>query len=537
MTRTRSKRRSRQLSQLTSPIFPLVACLTAAVYLRTLAPTITWRHHGADGGDLIAAAATLGISHPTGYPTYILLGRLFLLIPWGDAAHRLHLMSAFFAALTVLVLCLIVQRSFLRFGDGGSAPHISVLVAASSGLAFAFSPLFWSQALIAEVYSLNAFFVALTLYLLLSYVETPKRELLILLTFTYGLGLGNHLTLLLLTLATPLMLVTSDPGVRLLEHLHAPSLIRGLASVIIPLLLGLSVYLYLPIRAAQNPPINWGTSHTWQGFYWMVSGSLYRRFLFALPVAYLSTRLSAWVGLLAQQFHWGGTLLGLVGLWAMWQKGRRLALLSSSLFLTYSVYSIGYNTTDSHIYLIPAFLLFAIWLGWGLNYLLVGLHWLTINSGLWLRIIIPICLTLAIPLTSLVTNFSSLDLSRDRTAGDYGLQALATLAPQAILISQTDPHTFTLWYFHHAEERRPDVAILDGTLLHYEWYRYNVGHLYPHISLDAEGAPLTSLTITLIKGNLSRYPVYLTDPDPQVQAHYQLSKEGPVYRVIAQSGD
>ena len=71
------------------------------VYLDTLAPSITWRHDGADGGDLIAAAYTLGIPHPTGYPLYVLLARLFTFLPWGDIAYRVNLMSAFFAAATI----------------------------------------------------------------------------------------------------------------------------------------------------------------------------------------------------------------------------------------------------------------------------------------------------------------------------------------------------------------------------------------------------------------------------------------------------
>ena len=74
------------------------------VYLLTLAPTITWAHDGADGGDLITAAYTLGVPHPPGYPVYCLLGHLFAHLPLRDVAWRLNLMSAVGAGLAALGL-------------------------------------------------------------------------------------------------------------------------------------------------------------------------------------------------------------------------------------------------------------------------------------------------------------------------------------------------------------------------------------------------------------------------------------------------
>jgi hypothetical protein len=68
--------------------------LTFLLYFLTLAPTITWEHDGYDGGDLTTAAYTLGIPHPTGYPTYMLVGHIFAQLPVGDVAYRLNLLSA-----------------------------------------------------------------------------------------------------------------------------------------------------------------------------------------------------------------------------------------------------------------------------------------------------------------------------------------------------------------------------------------------------------------------------------------------------------
>src|SRR3972149_1070758 len=73
--------------------------LPMLVYYLTLAPNLTWAHGGHDGGDLIVAAYTLGVSHPPGYPAYTLLAHLFTLLPWGSVAFRVNLLSAVGAAL------------------------------------------------------------------------------------------------------------------------------------------------------------------------------------------------------------------------------------------------------------------------------------------------------------------------------------------------------------------------------------------------------------------------------------------------------
>src|SRR5689334_3352659 len=81
------------------------------IYVRTLAPGLTWANSGSDGGDLITAAATGGIAHPTGYPLYLLLARLFQFIPLGSLAFRTNLMSAIFSVLASVLVCEIVTHA------------------------------------------------------------------------------------------------------------------------------------------------------------------------------------------------------------------------------------------------------------------------------------------------------------------------------------------------------------------------------------------------------------------------------------------
>jgi len=514
------------------------------VYLDTLAPSITWRHDGADGGDLIAAAYTLGIPHPTGYPLYVLLAKLFTFLPWGDIAYRVNLMSAFFAAATVPLVYLASsilltptvapdKGPVLSTAEGWSDRIAAPVASVTAALAFAFSPVFWSQAVIAEVYTLNAFFVALMIYLLLHCGRTRTfsngPRLFYSLAFFYGLSLGNHLSMLLLLPAGLFLAIRGECR----RFLKPKTLVAAFAFF----LLGLSVYLYLPLRAAQHPPINWGDPHTGSGFSWLVTARLYRHFVFALPWKYILARVSAWSALLVQQFGWWGLFLGLIGLWFWWNKDRTFCGFSVVFVVSSSIYAIGYNTTDSYVYLIPSFLIMALWLGKGVHCVLIALRELFVRTARTVKpsstfFLLSSCAFLLLPLSSLANNYGALNLNSDQTASDYGAGVLGALPANAIIIADTDPHTFALWYFHYAEGVRADVAVLNATLLQYDWYREGIRRLYPHLAIPNLGSKLMSPAVELIGSNIGKYPIYLTDPNPQVEAYYRLSRRDLVYQVM-----
>src|SRR3989338_11332969 len=125
---------------------------TFIIYLLTLAPSIT----SEDSGDFINCAHKLTIAHPTGYPLYCFTGKLFTLLPIKTVAYRVNLMSAFFASLTSIFVFLIITKLLKNN-----------VIAIASALLFAFSNSIWSQAVIAEVYSLNIFFFSVLMYIAL----------------------------------------------------------------------------------------------------------------------------------------------------------------------------------------------------------------------------------------------------------------------------------------------------------------------------------------------------------------------------------
>ncbi len=264
---------------------------------------------------------------------------------------------------------------------------------------------------------------------------------------------------------------------------------------------------------------------------WMVSGSAYRHYLFGLPLGYVPARLSAWAsGLLTQYGVWG-VVLGLTGLWQLAESEGDRAVAEGVLFFLYSIYAIGYNTVDSYVYLIPAYLIFALWIGRGVAYLLT----LALEQGeRWKSLpVIALSVTLLLPLIPLGLNYASLDLSEDVEAARYGTGAIRQVPPGSIVISATDTHTFSLWYAQEVSDPRNDIVILDRNLLQYPWYVENLRSRYPHLILRQDTSDSSLLMEGLIDDWCEEGPVFLTDPNERERAEYQLVVEGELYRVLS----
>ena len=421
------------------------------VYLLTLAPTLTWAHDGADGGDLVVAVLTGGVPHPPGYPTYLLLGSLFARLQVGDPAFRLNLMSAVSAAAAAAV-------------TGWTATQLAAErrqwpIGLMAGLALAFSPVLWSQAVIAEVYAPAALFTALVLWLALSAEDQWWR--LPALGWALGAGLGVHLTLVLLAPVAGLTALRAlRPGKLRWSQLVGLSL--GLA-------LGLVPFVLLPLRARGGAPVNWGEATTFDGWWWLVSAQLYRPYVFALPLSALPARLSAWAGLMVRQFTPLGAMLAVVGWQRLWHRDRALTLALGATSLVFSAYAISYNTTDSYVYLVPVFVIVALTLALGL---VEALPWLETR---WRQPgrdrALALGLALLLPAVELVAGWPAADLSHDRAAHDFGVAVMGQAPPNAVLVTKRDAHTFALWYFHYGLGQRPDVAVVDSNLWGFEWYR------------------------------------------------------------------
>ncbi len=429
-------------------ILAATTLLALLVYLFTLAPDLTWANFGGDGGELIAAAVTLGIPHPPGYPTYAILGKLVSLLPVGTVAWRFNLFSAVCVALAAGVVSVSqIPYSVFRGPYSVSRERNPGYVLPAAGLLFAFTPLVWGQALIAEVYGLNLLLVALVMWALGGQRPLPKHKF-ALTGLLLGLSLTTHLTSVLLL---PLAL-----------HFTPKAQWAKLGA---GLLAGLTPFLLLPLLAQGNSPVVWGDPTTLGGWWWLVSGRIYHANAFALPPDQWLPRLAEWALLLVAGGVVGG--LGAAGDKLQGGKNGRALLLT---FWLYVIYAFFYNTPDATVLLLPAVLILAL--------LLAPILW---RLGLWGWLL---------PFALLLLNFNAQNLRDEAPVRPFATAALEGAPNHAILLTPGNETIFTLWYFQVVEGMRPDLVLVDENLFAFDWYRARLQARHPdlrHLANDDLG--------------------------------------------------
>lgn len=446
-----------------------------AIYLRTLAPGLSWANGGTDGGDLIAAAATGGIAHPTGYPLYLLLARFFQFVPIGSLAYRTNLMSAVCTALTALLIYSLVARSI------SSQQSIDkTLPALTAGYAFGLAPLIWSQAVITEVYALQSFLIALIVHLIsvpLSGFHPNSNRVDYLRGLSLGLAISNHVTAaLLLPMALALgSLRSQERPVAESREAGWPFDWAALRRQLLGLALGLSPYLTLPFRALAHPPVNWGYPVTFRNFWWLVTGQLYQSYYLRFSLPDLWGHVQAGASLLFQQFGPVGVMIGILGL-VLFGSRSRLYALTGWIAITSAAFAFFYGAEDSYLYLIPVFLGFAIWIGLGT----AGIMHRFAEQTFLLRFTLGILAVSYILLRSAAI-IGDVDASRDLEAESFGREILSTAPANAILFAEGDRAVFALWYFHFALKERPDLIVIAEDLLHFDWYQETLQKTYPSL--------------------------------------------------------
>ena len=400
------------------------------VYLMTIAPDITWSNFSSDGGELITAAVTLGIPHPPGYPTFVLLGKLISFIPLGTIAYRFNIFSA---------LCASIAAGFVTMtaNDSLQGSKTDWAAALATGLTIALTPIVWSQAVVTEVYALNLAFIAACLWALLGHRST------IIVGVFLGLAITTHLTSLLLL---PLVFLLSSKN----EWLR---LLTGLIWGLIPLLA-------LPFLANQSSPVIWGNPVTIQGWFWLISAQLYHANLILPEIQQLYLRLTSWSSALLSQLAILGWLFVILGIIVTKQTTKRVVLLLITVTL-YLLASYLYQSPDSTLILMPALILLGPILAAGLSCV-----------RKW---------AMLLPLILLILNFNQQNLRADQFVRPLVKTLYNELPPKAIVLTPGDQSIFTLWYFTHVEKQRQDLLLIDKNLFAFDWYRERLHNQYPNL--------------------------------------------------------
>ena len=462
----------------------------------------------------------------------------------GDFAHRGNLLSAVLASGSVAVLYWVILR-FVQFLRPEGPKLLWIGSSALGAAVLSTAPLFWSQATITEVYTLNALFVAALLLIaaqlalpLPSEQQRGPRYItvrLALFGFLLGLGLGNHLTLLAVTLPLLLWLWTALGWRRLVSPWTLG-----------PLILGLGIYVYLPIRAAQNPSVNWGNADTFSGFAWMLSGRVYQDYVFGVPLGSIPSRVLEWVELVFSQFNPLGLFIGMIAVVPLRMRAPGFLVMSLASMAILTVYSITYNSVDSDVLTIPTLIIFSLWVGVGFMFALSNISTWARNANRGLNLsrarIVSAAVTHstllsavivfgALPVTSLILNYGSQDLSSDNRAYAHASEILAAVPDGSLVMSAEEGSAFSLWYMRFVEDKERDVVPIAVPLLQFRWYwRGNHGRFPDRIPPEPpedEGEALRHI----IEYNHGGSRVFFTYWTPFLKENFDLRRVGALYEA------
>jgi hypothetical protein len=411
------------------------------------------------------------------------MGRLFTLLPWGEAAWRVNLMSAVFASGTVGFLSLLliyVTRN--RFAAVGAA------------LAFACSRTFWSQAVIAEVYAMTAFCMVLCFLALLVWSDSGKKRMLYVSAFLLGMGLVVHNTFVFIVPPVVMYVIAASYGMPSKQEEFKGAKASTALFFCFFMALPLLSYLYLPIRSVANPPLDWGNPETLDNFVRMVRRSQYDFMFHQYPrnfgrfIGQMLVYGRFWMG---EFLPWGAVsgCMGLVLL--LFRRFLFAMMLFISAVLIVGGFSFWQNFEHTREWLwvmrvfgIPAYLVTAVGIG-------------VFLAAIWRRGMPGVsCAVLAALLCiapSLSTHWRFNDKSSYYWTYEYGRNILHTLAPDAIYISESDHGSFSVLYLQTVEGMRPDVENLRK-------YGYLQSTLFDDMPLD-------------LKQKIGEFPARRHDPE------------------------
>jgi hypothetical protein len=434
-----------------------------ALYLRTMAPSVATIFD--DSLEFQLVCPTLRIAHPPGYPLYTLLGWLFARLPGADPAWGVNLLSAVAGASTLVALYFLARLY---------SPRAAFL----APLYLALSPVFWSQATIAEVYSLHALIVALALYFILR--ATEDKSFLPWAAFVVGLGLAHHRTSVFLLLPLALAFWGSS---------RRSSLLSAFA-----LLAPLAFYLYIPLRGMAVSSLDGTYRNSLEGFLQWVTVSSYGVFLRENPLA-RPTPLSWHIKLWLSQFGPIGIALGVIGLARLKsQKG----LIWWLAFVAFTLFGLIYRVPDPEVFFIPSFLLFSVAISVGGEFIL-SLRWRLIGFLL-------LAIASLQPVWIGASHFHELDRSHRLEVYSLGASMVSSAKGEGAVVVGLLGESTLMRYFQEIYHLNPAVSI---------------------VAADREEERLRVVEEALGQGR----PVYLTRPLPGLPDHYRLWAEGSLIRV------
>lgn len=475
----------------------IVSLAVLVLYVLTLAPTTQFW----DASEYITAAHVLGIPHPPANPFFVVIAHVWGLLPLAaDYGRRINLLAAVTSAVSAGLWFLIGER-WLR---AIVVPDVWRKVAAAAG-ALVGATVFtvWNQSVANEkVYTLSVVSIALVLWLTMLWADQPdatrRDNLLLVIVYLTALSATNHLMGLLVLPAVLVYVVMTEPAALLRPRL--------LAGIVVVSIVGLSLNLFIPIRAILDPYLNQGDAWTWPNL-----RDVLMRQQFGKPSVFENPMYPPGpdnpgrsIVLIGQQYlNYGQYLtwqfghdwsdfvrslltmlflfVGALGALRQWKADRRSALAMGALMFTLVIalvfylnfkwgYSQPYAGLDHEVrerdyFFIASFAAWGVWVGIGLAAIAEAVAERIPQRGrLWAA---PV---FAIALIPLIGNRLSAPRSGETLARDYARDVLNSVDPYALIITTGDNDTFPLWHAQEVEGLRRDVSVMVLSLANTNWY-------------------------------------------------------------------
>ncbi len=518
----------------------LTALVVFGLYLLTLAPTVQYW----DAPEYMAAAHGFGIPHPPGNPLFVLLAHVWGLLPLAaDYGKRINLFAAFTSACSAGLWFMITERWLQPIVPVRVVRCIAAFTGTIAGAA-AFTV--WNQSVVNEkVYTVSLLTITLVLWLAIRWSDqgpgARRDNFIVLIVYLLILTTANHQMGLLAGPAVLALVLMVDWRV-----MFSP---RVLVASAVAVLVALTVYLILPLRAMHHPYMNEGDPQTWQALSDVLGRAQYGKPSVTDRQATFVAQLGMWL----QYFTWqwgrdltdraqglfaiGFGVLGLLGAVRHWMAERRQAIAMITLMFTVTIalifylnFKYGYSefpgqqlireVRERDYFFIVSYSAWGVWVAMGLATLM---EWF--QEGLQARVpaapqrwllVSPVAALALIPLW---TNHLSAPRSGETMARDFAHDLLNSLEPYAVIITGGDNDTFPLWYAQEVDHVRQDVTVIVTSLGNINWYLEQAQNR-PLPTYDAAAGPAFLRNRTWTKPGPWFTKLYTTPSDtlPEVES-------------------
>jgi len=408
-----------------------------------------------DSGEMVAASWNLGLPHPPGYPLFNLLGHVFSWLPVGTAAFRFNLMSS----LTILFSLAFILKTCVGFANKlsntGNFEFLREALLVVAALAFMSCRSVFSECLSAKgcIYALTLLLISVLVWLRVLGFKIDRS--IYIAWFLWGLGLANHWQTVVLLIPFMIFWTLWEAG-----FLFKNTIFAVFFSV-----LGLSLYLCLPLRSALAAQPSWGFPLHWIEFKWVVL-----RQLVADEEMKIHSFAFYWHGLtsvIQSGRFWmpGVAVSAAAGLFALYRFEKTLVLVFS-MFVLPILLAVVVVHEANNLYLIPIYLMplsgLVLFLSFG------GLFWLLSKGSRFFQI----TLLLVLFLFSIFWGwsvFENQNRSRYTLAEDFGENVLKGLPRGTVFLADGDNYLMPIWYEKYVNRQRPDLVVAPMVFLYHDW--------------------------------------------------------------------